>query len=71
MSKILLSFRLYEPDPGISSLGISALTRQEKYDALIEYLQSISYDDTVVEDNTTSLIFSILLKKVLIQYQLK
>ncbi|WP_288668106.1 hypothetical protein [uncultured Akkermansia sp.] len=57
MNKFLLSFRLYEPASTTLLSQNSKLSRQEKYDKLIQYLKSISRNqEELIEDSTTSFI---------------
>ncbi len=56
MNKFLLSFRLYEPASSTLLSQSSRLSRQEKYGKLVEYLKSISINEEIIEDPTTSFI---------------
>lgn len=60
MSKYSLSFRLHDPNPikvkGLLGNIVTRLTRKEKYNILVEYLESISTEGSFDEDDTTSLI---------------
>ncbi len=56
MNKFLLSFRLYEPVTTTLLAQTRQLSRQDKYDKLIQYLKSISRNRQILEDSTTSFI---------------
>lgn len=56
MNKFLLSFRLYEPVSSSLLSQTRQLSRQDKYDKLIQYFKSISINAEILEDSTTSFI---------------
>lgn len=56
MNKFLLSFRLYEPISTSFLSQTSQLSRQDKYDKLVQYLKSISINGEIIGDSTTSFI---------------
>lgn len=56
MNKFLLSFRLYEPVTTSLLAKSRQLSRQDKYDKLVQYIKSISINGEILEDSTTSFI---------------
>lgn len=56
MNKFLLSFRLYESVSTSLLAQSRQLSRQDKYNKLVQYLKSISINGEILEDSTTSFI---------------